>query len=165
MSYANILSELKISIEAVTSIGIVHDRLRLANHEKVVRTLFKKAGVDGDPGRLNAWSITREREEKEYLSQNLNYWLTHFMEVWGWYAVKDVRQDDDDEGSENNFQDLIDGVSDALTTSSRQPQPLNNAAKIMDLPRVDKIDHVMFGRVFCHRVRILFTVREYIPPS
>ena len=145
MSLATIRTQLKVILEGVTGIGIVHDYERHAKDWSTYLSFYKKPGTSV----INGWQITRRatREEEHAATQTYRF---HTMVIHGFYSL------DDSAASEKTFQDLIEAISTAI----RQNATLNGAAFHALPPNIAVVEQRMFGDVLVHYCEMTVDVEE-----
>jgi len=158
MSVANIRTQIKIILESVAGIGVVHDYERWAVDWAKALQLFKPSNQD----KINGWMITRTKTQEWVDTFNRNFSLHHFL-IRGVYSL------DDAGASEKIFQDLIEAVRDKFRTNynlngsceSIYPDtgpPYEGRAGV----QVDLIEVRTFGGVLCHYCELSLYAKERI---
>jgi len=107
MSESGIRAQIKSTLEAVPGIGAVHD------YERYPRSLgdFFLAMTSGSPSRVNGWVIHRASAsaERVTLGRGGQIERAHGFRITGFYQL------DDADGSEKDFQALLEAVFAAFT--------------------------------------------------
>jgi hypothetical protein len=127
MSEAAIRAQIKTVLEAVSGIGAVHD------YERYPRSLgdFFLAMTSGSPSKVNGWVIHREstRSSRVTLGVNGQIERVHVFKITGFYQL------DDADGSEKDFQALLDAVFDEF----KEDSGLGGTAFRSDLLQVENV--------------------------
>jgi len=149
MPLAEIRTQLKTVVAAVVDIGQVHDYERWAAEWSKVLETFK--ATIGGAERIQAWTITREGTAGSDHDVGQE-WRSHLMVLRGYRGL------DDTQGSEKQFQDLIETVCAAL----RAQRPANLAATVSRLgpAQVRIVEHRILGDVLCHYCEIAVQAEE-----
>ncbi len=143
MSWANIRTQLKTTVEGVAGIGVVHDYQRWTVEADDFDTVF----VTG--GRVNAWMITRDRSTEEHEASNQDY-RAHHVRIFGVYSL------DDSDATEKTFSDLMELICDEL----RGDNDVSGNAESSTPAEVVRDDHTTLSGTLCHFGEITFQVRE-----
>jgi len=145
MSYATILAQLKILLDAVTGIGTTFDYFRLSHDEQTLKATFVSSG------KLHAWIITRAQAPGE--NQTTRHTLrNHAFDIYGYYAI------DDTNASEKTFQQLCDVVMNKLDEDDNIALVTN--VYVIAPSQLISFEPVMFCDVLCHRAIIRITAEE-----
>lgn len=106
MSESGIRAQIKSTLEAVPGIGAVHD------YERYPRSLgdFFLAMTSGSPSRVNGWVIHRASASAERVTLGRGGQIErgHGFRITGFYQL------DDADGSEKDFQALLEAVFEAF---------------------------------------------------
>jgi len=149
MPLAEIRTQLKTVVAAVVDIGLVYDYERWAAEWSKVLDIFR-ATIQGKD-RIQAWTITREGTPAEDLDTERE-WRRHLMVIRGYRGL------DDTQGSEKQFQDLIETVCTALR--GQRAGQLAGTVTILRPAQVRIVENRLLGDVLCHYCEIAVQAEE-----
>lgn len=144
MSLADIREQIKVILQGVPGIGIVHDYERMSADANKFIGLYKD--VDG---RINSWTITRTATPERWFS-NRDYERVYEMALRGYYGLQDAA------ASEIVFQDRIEAIcdefrgNDTLNGTCETTCPEFGGMTGLSGLQVGIIEPRMFGNVLCH---------------
>ena len=146
MTQATIRTAIFNSVDGVTDVGQVYDRLRFTNSYDVFQELFKAniGGIDQIRGWMIEYSgVTAER------AFTCNDIRRHTFLISGYNRVNDER------ASEKEFATLTEAVIDALDADTTVHDHTDTA-----IAQVSAFEVRMFGNVACHYAEITQVVTE-----
>jgi hypothetical protein len=149
MSEALIKAQIKVILEAVSGIGVVHNRERFSRSMAEFLTLMTSAG------KINGWMIHRQSTGAKRIVIGLGnngIERTHLFIISGLYEIDDLTD------SESTFQALV----EAIFTAFKDKPTLNGTAQSsepLDVQEVDVDEHA--NRTF-HTAQLNLTVVERI---
>ena len=149
MSLSAIRTQLKTVVAALANIGIVHDYERWAAEWSKVLETFKT--TIGGEDRIQAWTVTREATPATLVDMECDR-RSHTMVIRGYRAL------DDTEGSEKQFQDLIETVCTALR--GQRLGKLGGTVANLKPPQVRLVEHRLLGPVLCHYAEVTIVAEE-----
>jgi hypothetical protein len=150
-----IREQIKVILQGVTGIGVVHDRIRMAIDTAKMLNLFK----DSD-GRINTIMFRREKMIKRSLSLGAPKVRAHV------FLFIVIRGFNDAQASELEFDDLLTDIEERFDSYD----DLNGACMSCDMDtgpmadlsgmQIDVIEPRMFGSVLCHYAEMRLQVVE-----
>lgn len=152
--YSQIAADIKVKLEAIPEIGIVHAYERQATDLKKFIELFKT-----DSGRILGWEITRRAVPEDQRGATSRH---HQMVLRGYQGLQDA------EASAVAFQDRCDAICDLFRGASfpagSKLQYRNAQDSTLTPAQIEQIEDRMFGNVLCHTAIIVISVTERINP-
>lgn len=159
MSLRNIREQIAVILSAVDGVGVVHQYERLATDWKKFLDLYK------DPnGKINGWSITRQRTSAQLLSWDEDTIQTHHFVIRGIYGLQD------EAGSELVFQDMIEAITEAFRTNDDLNGTCLNTTPTSGVPggatesisgiQAEVVEQKNIGGVLCHYCELHLVVQE-----
>ena len=149
MSYQTVLAKVKTYMEAIPSIGNVHDYVRWNKDWPASLTLFK---VTSPTAQLRFWDISRIRTPEISKVDMVNS-RQYTFRIRGFMSLNDAA------ASEKTFQELIEAVCDKF----RGKPTLEGDAVDSNPVQVDNVGHAMVGDVLCHMPECTLTIEEDKP--
>ncbi len=151
MSEALIRAQIKVELEKVSGIGVVHDYERYARSITDFRNLMTKTGTTT----VNGWVIHRESTSAEQVIMGPKGQIerVHIYRIAGVYAL------DDAAGSEKTFQ----GILDAIFSQFKSNGTLNGTAishKQIQIDSVTVTKESEFGDDIYHTAELTLEVME-----
>jgi len=147
--YAVIASALKVRVEAVANVGLVHSFVRWSAHWNDLLAQYKST-ISGTP-QIRGWYITREEVTS---AGNAPFGSVHRRHL---FVVRGLMGVDDSANTETTFQELLDLVMDAIDVPKDA-----GAASVIDYSIGDSearvIEHRDYGGVLCHYCEIMTPV-------
>jgi len=133
-------------LKSVAGIGQVFDYERYAKTESAFKAMYA-AGE-----RLLGWHVRRvARKEDDHFNKVATTW-----EIRGFMAI------DDQAGSELEFDDLIDGISDAWRLDPTLGELVAYPHDYPVTPELVDSSPVMFSGVLCHSAKLRLVTKHYI---
>jgi len=147
MSLANIRSQIKTKLEAITGVSNVYEYKRFCNDWHTYKELFVK------DSRVNTWEIERKSFSATAHGGNGDVEdTTHNFVIRGFYSFNDEL------ATEKTFQDLV----DTICSSFLSDPTLSGKAKIVHVPITGSFSMGKLGEVLCHLVDINITIEDRI---
>jgi len=144
MSLTDIREQIKSILAGIDGIGAVHDYERWSKDWNKFLDHYKSPD-----GRINGWSITRDRTSEECDTSSHHTRIHHFT-IRGFYGLKDS------EASELTFQGLIEDICEAFRSKYQLNETVNDNSPI----QVEAVEPRMFGGVLCHFCELSLTAEE-----
>ena len=143
MSEVLIRGQIKVILETVSGIGVVH------GYERYSRSLAELFVLMTKNGKVNGWMIHRaSTESTREVSQLVN--RSHEFKIMGLYELDDVA------ASEVTFQALLEAIFDAFKSKNT----LNGTAIDSDPVNIDNVDTQEYGNRLFHTAELSLVVRE-----
>lgn len=146
MPLSNIKAEIKVELEKITDIGVVHARERFSKNMQKFLELYQPAGKNY----IRGWSISRNKTPEDDKKGAHQYRRFHNIIIRGYFVFND------DDASEDTFDSFVELVCDKF----RGNRTLNNKADWVQPPQVETAEPRMFGNVLCHYAEISIVVEE-----
>jgi len=143
MSEAAIRAEIKTILEAVTGIGVVHNRRRWTRSFPTYFSLMTSGGI------VNGWQIHREATSSEWVS-DVQVERSHVFSIFGVYGQ------DDENDSESTFQALIESIFQAF----RDAHTVGGTALNSELLHVESVGEEEHAGTLYHVCELVLAVRE-----
>jgi hypothetical protein len=145
MSEATIRAQIKIIMEGVSGIGVVHSRKRVSTS----LAGFFKLMTSGTPAMINGWMIHRQATPSERGNMP-TIDRFHTYKILGLYDL------DDENDSDSTFQALIEAIFDAFKSNLT----LNGTALNSDPINIDNIDEDEYVHRLFHTCELTLTVHD-----
>jgi len=143
-----IRDEIKAELEAVDSVVLVHPFLRWDGVKNANEQRFQKLHIPNDgKGIVNAWAISRESEDREFLT-NREYECTINVDLHFWYSLNDS------ESTQDTFDEIVDDVLDRF----EEPIRLSCEAELQGPIQLAAIDVRYFAGKLTHHALLQTTV-------
>lgn len=147
---AQIRAAIKAKLEAVATIGTVHDYERFSKRDAEFQALYKTSNT------IKGWNIRRVSTREARLAVG-RYQVFHRWRIRGYMAL------DDSAASEKTFDTLIEAVKDAFRadeTLSGLVKDLLESEQQFGI-QVEDSGPVMFAGVLCHGARLGLTTMHF----
>lgn len=152
-----IREQIKVILQGVPGVGVVHDRIRWASEAQKMLNLFKDS-----EGRINAVMFRRDKMAKTSVSLEAQKMRAH---VW---LIIVIRAFSDEKSSELEFDDLLTEIEERFDDYDT----LNGTCMSCDMAygpmadqsniQIELVEPRMFGGVLCHYAELrLQTVERH----
>lgn len=157
MSFATLRDKIKAELEAVSGIGVVHNRQRWTIDQDRLKALFGKVEtVNGEEiTRINGWTITRAATPEQRVTGGESTRQYLFI-IRGYFSMTD--HDTAADASEQIFQELI----EAICARFRAKPDLDDLADSCEPPQVAAVDYRLFAGILCHYCELQLEVWEQV---
>lgn len=146
MSEATIRAAIKSTLEGVSNIGPVHDRMRWT---RSLAELLKM--LEDDDGTVNGWMIHRaSASATRYPNGRVD--REHQYRILGIYKL------DDDDDTDSDFQALLEAIHDAFISDGT----LGGACTWSDAIQITDIDTEEYGNRLYHVAELTLAAQERI---
>jgi hypothetical protein len=146
MSESAIRAQIQDIMEGVSGIGVVH------KYERYSKSIPKFLSLMTHEGKVNGWTIHRQETPSERISNPA-------VERYHLFAISGLYELDDEAGSEETFQALL----EALVQAFHANITLNGTAVKCDPLSIDDVDTDLYGQQLFHTAALSLRVhdREY----
>ena len=155
MSDALIRAQIKIIIEAVTGIGVVHDYFRWRRNWADWLDLMTHTVASPPSRKINGWMF--ERESSPTTEDNVPIGYVEYVHRYNFLGVYEI---DDAGGSGKDFQAIVDAIRAAFNANRR----LNGTAERHDLIQVNAVGIDEYDEISYHYAGLSLAVHERVKP-
>jgi hypothetical protein len=153
MSDAFIRAQIKIILESVTGIGVVHDYFRWRQNWADWLDLMTHTSGSPPTGKINGWMF--ERESMATSNINIPIGMVEYVHN---YTILGVYEIDDAGGSGKTFQAILDAVCETFKAN----RTLNGTADRHDFIQIETVGIDDYGEVSYHYAGLSLTVHERV---
>lgn len=145
MSEAAIRAQIKTTLEAVSGIGVVHNRRRYSKSAARWLKLMTKEGA------VNGWT-THRKNTPTIQANNAQVERQYYYEIFGIYELDDV----------NDSQAEFDAIIEAIFAAFKADRSLSGTALDSDLLDVVDVDEEEYERQLYHVCELGLVVKERV---